>query len=426
MTRVERDDLPRAPGVEDIGPLGSLVRQGGSLFRIPHSASRFDPRPAEPAVDAAALRDAASRIAKGYVLVSRHTHAGQRQRLTTRVDATLGVPERTLLLGRGQEIRWYGGAVLALLDGASTLACATLAEVAGVLGPGPVEAPSLAPAAFEYRELEALPALGGCLGRVAHAEHVHARAFALHEAEGGCVAVGRLRERFELQFAMLPGGVVAAPARWKGRFPGAARFGLWQSSLVNTDRLRALLAEHGAKGALSEAVLAAEAALGGFGGERGVELIAPWAACEILAETAPGIWAGPRHPYNGAWFVGWAMVAQVRVGLSLDERGRVWASWQDAGDDEVQIRLVGEDLERWFSRQLFLLEHGYASEATATLESALPDGLSAREDLSDAVARVYEEPSRDAVWLVEEGRVQRMSRVAADADAVIAIAARFG
>ncbi|XYH98821.1 hypothetical protein ACMHYB_03400 [Sorangium sp. So ce1128] len=118
------------------------------------------------------------------------------------------------------------------------------------------------------------------------------------------------------------------------------------------------------------------------------------------------------------------MIAQMRTGLYVDEMGGVWASWQDPGDDEVQIRLVGESVEHWFERQLYLLDHGYASEATCSSEETLPPGLYLREDLSDETAKVFVD--KDAVWLVEEHGIQRMSRHVLSVSDVLAVAARFG
>ncbi len=43
MNFTERDDLPSAPGIEDLGPLGSLAQHEGTVVRIPRSANPFEP-----------------------------------------------------------------------------------------------------------------------------------------------------------------------------------------------------------------------------------------------------------------------------------------------------------------------------------------------------------------------------------------------
>ena len=90
----------------------------------------------------------------------------------------------------------------------------------------------------------------------------------------------------------------------------------------------------------------------------------------------------------------------------------------------MEIRLVGTSVEGWFERQLYLLEHGYASEATCSSEETLPPGLDFRADLSDAAAKVHVDG--EVVWLVEDDRIQRMSRRASSVSDVLAVAARFG
>ncbi|WP_437530905.1 hypothetical protein WME79_00560 [Sorangium sp. So ce726] len=113
----------------------------------------------------------------------------------------------------------------------------------------------------------------------------------------------------------------------------------------------------------------------------------------------------------------------MRTSLYVDDTGGVWASWQEPDDDDVQLRLVGTSVERWFERQVYLLENGYASEATCRSEEVLPHGLRLRGDLSDAAAQVFVDG--DAVWLVEACGIQRMSRRVSSVSDVLAIAGRF-
>ncbi|WP_437317315.1 hypothetical protein [Sorangium sp. So ce385] len=115
----------------------------------------------------------------------------------------------------------------------------------------------------------------------------------------------------------------------------------------------------------------------------------------------------------------------MRTGIYVDETGGAWASWQEPDDDdEVQVRLVRTSVERWFERQTSLLENGYALESTCRSEEALPPGLSLLEDLSDATAQVFADG--DAVWLVEECGLQRMSRRVSSVSDVLGIAGGFG
>ncbi|WP_437485309.1 hypothetical protein WME75_00530 [Sorangium sp. So ce1014] len=233
-----------------------------------------------------------------------------------------------------------------------------------------------------------------------------------------------LQGALETQFQIKPGGCIATAPRHPDRLARASSFGEWQPGLREQEGLRVQLERYQASDALATAVLAADELVGGFRGQRGISIVAPWAASMIRERTASGIWSAPVHPYNGAWFIGWIENTAVRTGVYVDENGGVWASWQEPDDDEVQVRLVGTSVERWFERQVYLLENGYASEATCRTEEALPPGLSLREDLSDAAAQIFVDG--DAVWLVEECGIQRMSRRVSSVSDVLAIAGRFG
>ncbi|WP_437623243.1 hypothetical protein [Sorangium sp. So ce1151] len=422
MMLILRDDLPSTAGLEDLGPLGSLVPHEGVVVRVPRSGHPFDPRPAVPVDDAAPLRDAARLVAEGLVLTNHP--ASQLSLMNEWVEGALGPPRATCSIGRAEQLLWFEGAVLLLLESDYTLACATSERLRTLLAHPLAGKPSLEPARYSYGRLESPPRFGALLGSVAHPETYFPEACELHETEGGCSVRGVLQGAFATQFQMGPGAAIATVPRHPDRFVRASSFGEWQPGLRNTDGLRAQLEEHRASEALTRAVLAADDIVGGFRGGRGIQMIAPWAAGAIRKRTASGVWAEPRHPYNGSWFIGWVMIAQVRAGLYVDEMGGVWASWQDPGDDEVQIRLVGESVEHWFERQLYLLEHGYASEATCSSEETLPPGLDLREDLSDETAKVFVD--KDAVWLVEENGIQRMSRHVSSVSDVLAVAARFG
>lgn len=134
------------------------------------------------------------------------------------------------------------------------------------------------------------------------------------------------------------------------------------------------------------------------------------------------IWTQPRHPHNGAWLIDWAVINQYRADLFVDEEGGLWASLQEPGDDDVEYRRIAVTVEGWFRRQLFLLDHGYASDSKCRAEERLPPGLCLCEDLSDAAPQVYVDG--DAVWLVEERRIQRMSRHVSPVAEVLAAVAR--
>lgn len=424
MNFTQRDDLPSAPGLEDVGPLGSLVPHEGAVMRIPRSGRPFDPCPAVPVGDAVPLRDAARLVAEGLVFTNRHVHAAQLALMTEWVEGALGPPRASCSIGRGEQLLWFDGAILLLLDSGFTVACAAGDRLRVLLAHPLAGEPSLAPARYSYDRLTQPPQAGSQLGSVAHPDMTFPETFDLHEAESGCWVRGMLRDTFDTCFQMKAGGTIATLPRHLDRFPLASAFGEWQPGLRNVSCLRDKLEAHRASEALSRAVLAADDLIGGFRGERGIHLVAPWAAGSILERTASGIWAEPRHPYNGAWFIGWAMIAQMRASLYVDEHGHVWASWQEPGDDEVEMHLVGECVECWFERQLYLLEHGYASEATCTSVETLPPGVRLREDLSDTAAEVFVDG--ETVWLVEERGIQRMSRSVSSISDVLEIAARFG
>lgn len=419
MTR-PRDDLPDAPGLEDLGPLGSLVRHEGAWLRIPQSMSRFDPRRAVPVEDAALLREAARCVAEGLVFTSRWTHMGPRERVIAWVEGALGPPRATSIVGGAEQLLWFDGAVLTLLKSAVTLACASRGQLAALIVHPLASGLSLSPARYSYESRPARLPLGRHLGRVSS---IDPEILDFYETEGGCVIQSVAHSHLETELLMKPGGVIATPPPAPEHFPRARPFGEWQPGLRRPEALHALLREHRAPDPLARAVLEADELVGGFCGRRGIRMVAPWAACLILPETVPEFWSTPRHPYDGSWFLGWATITQIHTSLYLDEHGWLWASWQEPSDDEVQMRRLGPSVGRWFERQLFLLEHGYASEATCRTVEALPPGLALHEDLSDEGAQVYVDG--DAVWLVEEIGVQRMSRRVANVAEVLAAVVRF-
>ena len=423
MIFADRDDLPDAPGLESLGPLGSLALADGEAWRIPRSGRPFEPGRAVPAGDVGALRDAARFASEALLLVDRHAHASQRALMAAWVEGALGPPRSVHSIGLAEELAWFDGVLLMTLRDAFTVACATPERLRALLARSPSGPLSLAPATCSYGSLAARPAIGARIGAMTHPDPTFPETFELHEAGAGCWARGTLQGTFETQRYLAPGGHVETAPRHADRFARASAFGEWQPGLRDPAGLRARLEANGAPEALGRAVIAADDLVGGFRGTRGIPMLAPWAASLILERTAPGVWAKPRHPYNGAWFFGWTESTALRTDLYLDETGRVWASWQDPGDDEVQVRVAGETVERWFERELYLLEHGYASEATCRPEQALPGGLALREGLSDAAAKVFVDG--DAVWLVEERGIQRMSRRAGGVSEVLAVAAAF-
>lgn len=420
-----RDDLPDAPGLVDLGPLGSLVERGGEAVRIQKSISRFDPGRVVPVEDAGPLLEAARLVSEGLVLESRHAHAAQRALLSGWVERALGAPLSALSIGGAERVLGFDGALVLLLEHASVVACASPERLRALLACSPRGPLSLCPARYSYSALDARPRPGAPVGAVSHVGLFLPEALDLFEAEGGCWARGALQGAFEAELLVKAGGAVATVPRHPGAGALSSSFGEWQPGLRRPEGLRTLLEESGAPEPLAQAVLRADEALGGFRGERGIQLVAPWAAAAVRRATAPGIWAEPRHPYNGAWILGWAMISQVRAALYVDEAGAVWASWQDPADDQVEMRRVGSSAERWFERQLHLLEHGYASLATCTSEEALPPGAALRADLSDDAAQVFVEEG-EVVWLVEEGNIQRMSRRVSSVEEVLAAAGRCG
>ncbi|WP_437938069.1 hypothetical protein [Sorangium sp. So ce341] len=424
MSIAMRDDLPSAPGLEDLGPLGSLAPREGAVVRIPRSGNPFEPRSPLPADDPAALREAARLVGEGLVLRQRHNHGAQAALLTGWVEGALGPSRRARAIGPSEQLLWFDGAIVLLLADALTVACATTERLRVLLAHPLPSGLSPAPARYSYGPIAGLPQPGAPLGSLDPMDRYFPEAFALREAEGGCWVRGVLQGAFETQFQVKPGGRIATAPRHPDRFARASSFGEWQPGLREQDGLRAQLERFRASEALTNAVLAVDELVGGFRGQRGISILAPWAASVIRERTASGIWSAPVHPYNGAWFVGWTENTSVRTGIYVDETGGVWASWQEPDDDEVQARLVGTSIERWFERQIYLLENGYASEATCQSEEALPPGLSLREDLSDAAAQVFVDG--DAVWLVEECGIQRMSRRVPSVSDVLAIAGRFG
>lgn len=424
MTFAERDDLPDAPGLENLGPLGSLVLHEGKVVRIPRSGNPFEPRPPVPVEDPVVLRDAARLVSEGLVLRNWHNHRAQSALMSAWVETALGPSREARSVGPSEQVLWFDGAVVLLLDDALTVACATSERLRALVSHPAPRGHSPAPGRYSYGPIARPPQMGSRLGSIDHLDQYFPETFDLHESGAGCWVRGVLQGDFETQFEMHPGGRIATVPRHPDRFAHASSFGEWQPGLRNRDSLCAQLERFHASEALTETVLAVDDLVGGYRGQRGISLLAPWAASVIRERTASGMWAMPVHPYNGAWFIGWMENAAVRTGLYVDETGALWASWQEPTDDEVQMRLIGTSVERWFERQLYRLDHGYASETTCHAEEALPSGLSFREDLSDSVAKVFEDG--DAVWLVEECGVQRMSRRVSSVSDVLAVASLFG
>ncbi|XXX77267.1 hypothetical protein WMF30_00645 [Sorangium sp. So ce134] len=344
--------------------------------------------------------------------------------MTGWVEGALGPPRVVRPIGPSEQLLWFEGAILLLLADALTVACATSERLRALLAHPLPPGLSPAPARYSYLPIAGLPQPGALLGSMDHVDRYFPEAFDLHETEGGCWVRGVLQGAFETQLQMKPGGCIATVPRHADKLARATSFGEWQPGLRDQDGLRAQLERYRASASLTNAVLAVDELVGGFRGQRGISIVAPWAASVIRERTGSGIWSAPVHPYNGAWFIGWIENTAVRTGIYVDEAGGVWASWQEPDDDEVQVRLVGTSVERWFERHIYLLENGYASEATCRSEEALPPGLSLREDLSDAAAQVFVDG--DAVWLVEECGIQRMSRHVSSVSDVLAIAGRFG
>ncbi|WP_437967871.1 hypothetical protein WMF04_00615 [Sorangium sp. So ce260] len=424
MSFAARDDLPSAPGIEDLGPLGSLAPHEGAVVRIPRSGNPFEPRPPLPTEDPAALRDAARLVSEGLVLRQRHNHGAQAALMTGWVEGALGPPRVVRSIGASEQLLWFDGAIVLLLADALTVACATGERLRALLARPVPPGLSPAPARYAYSPNDGPSQPGTLLGSMHLMDRYFPETFELYGTETGCWVRGVLQGAFETRFQMRPGGGIATAARHPDRFARASSFGEWQPGLREHDGLCAQLERFQASAALTKAVLDVDELIGGFRGQRGISIMAPLAASVIRERTASGIWSSPVHPYNGAWFIGWIENTAVRTGIYVDERGGVWASWQEPDDDEVQVRLVGTGVERWFERQIYLLGNGYASEATCRSEAALPPGLSLREDLSDAAAQVFVD--EDAVWLVEECGIQRMSRRAPSVSDVLAIAGRFG
>jgi hypothetical protein len=419
----ERDDLPSAPGLENLGPLGSLAQSDGAAVRVPLSGNPFEPRPPVPVDDPAVLREAARLVSEGLVLRERHNHGAQGALMTAWIEGALGPPCAVRSIGRSEQLLWFEGAIVLLLCDALTVACATSERLRALLAHPLPRGLSPAPARYSYGSMAGVPPHGSLLGSLDHMDRYFPEAFELYETATGCWIRGVLDGAFETQFHMTAGGRIATVPRHPDRLTGASSFGEWQPGLQNRDGLRAQLERYRASEALTSAVFAVDELVGGFRGQRGISLVAPWAAGAIRERTSPGIWSEPVHPYNGAWFIGWIENTSVRTSLYVDETGGVWASWQEPDDDDVQLRLVGTGVERWFERQVYLLENGYASEATCRSEEVLPHGLSLRGDLSDAAAQVFVDG--DAVWLVEECGIQRMSRRVSSVSEVLAIADRF-
>lgn len=424
MNFTQRDDLPSAPGLEDVGPLGSLAPHEGKTMRIPRSGNPFEPRPPVPVDDPATLRDAARLVSEGLVLRNRHSHGAQRTLMVEWVEAGLGPPRNTRSIGPSEQLLWFDGAIVLLLYDALTVACADSERLWALLAHPPPPGLSPAPARYCYGSIFGPLQLGSQLGSLDHMDRHFPEVFNLHEAKNGCWVRGVLQDTFETQFQMSSGGHIATIPRHPHRFSRASSFGEWQPGLQHRDNLRAQLERYMTSDALAEAVFAADEFVGGYRGQRGISLIAPWAASVIRERTASGIWTSPVHPYNGAWFIGWIENTAIRTSIYVDETGKVWASWQEPADDEVQVRVIGTSIERWFERHLYLLENGYASEATCRSEDALPPGLDLLENLSDDAAKVFVD--EDAVWLVEECGVQRTSRRARSVSDVLEVAASFG
>lgn len=422
-----RDDLPSAPGVEELGPLGSLIQLDGNLLRIPASAPWSPHTTALPVDDAAPLRDAARFVAQGLVL--RGLHA-QRELLNRLLREAFGPPRAIHSLGDGEDIVWFDGAIyLSLNENTFTVAFATPERLEALLSL-PARAKehlALAPARHAYEALAREPELGPSIGAMNHPTFVEAlgqETFELYETQAGCAVRGKLNATFETRFQMKPGGVIGTPAHHIGRFPQASALGEWQPGLRNVDALSVLLAEGGASVAFTEVVLAADDLIGGFRGDRGIQLLAPWAACfqDPLAPRGVPVAKRARHWYNDAWLIGWVCSRELPEAHYVDEKGSVWAHWEDVPMEDGAIHRVGATVEGWFERQLYLLEHGYTHDAMCATKEELPCGLQLRDDLSDDVAKVYDDG--DAVWLVDDRGIQRMSRHVATAAEVLAAAAR--
>ncbi len=212
---------------------------------------------------------------------------------------------------------------------------------------------SPAPARYSYGPIAGLPQPGALLGSIEYMDRYFPEALKLYETETGCRVRGVLQGALETQFQIKPGGCIATAPRHPDQLARASSFGERQPGLREQEGLRVQLERYQASDALATAVLAADELVGGFRGQRGISIVAPWAASMIRERTASGIWSAPVHPYNGAWFIGWIENTAVRTGIYVDENGGVWASWQEPGDDEVQVRLVGTSVERWFERQVY-------------------------------------------------------------------------
>lgn len=425
MTLVPGDDLPSAPGIEALGPLGSLAMHEGKLVRIPlTSLSRTDR--IVPVEDVGLFREAARLVADGLVLAGRHRYLTEKELITDWLESALGPPRKVCPLSQRTWVVTFESAVCLALDGAFTVACATSDLLGAFLDHPTTRNQHLSPARYAYEGAPTEPDFGRLLGSTICPDRPGWETFALHETDRGCAVRGVLAEVFETRFEMKRGGVIATVPRHPERFARARAFGEWQPGLRNTAGLCALLEAHQASDSLTREVLAADELVGGFRGQRGIEILSPWAMWGILkASSCDRSDPSPRSiAYNeSTWLLGWAFIEQQHANVYVDDAGHVWTCWQDPATGFEEFYRVGETVEGWFNRQLFLLEHGYAWESMCRVEEALPPGLRLREDLSDATAQVFE--GGDAVWLVHELGIRRMSRHVATAAEVVALVERF-
>lgn len=424
MTFEVLNDLPVAPGLEFLGPLGTMAAHQGATVLIPPPNARSFRGAITLVEDAPRLRELYEFLNAGFILESPGGGPQQRTFFTTRLNFFLGAPRaKTAIDPHGwQWVHWYPDVVCIFLNFSTVVAARHWGHLQGLIEDYPTYGPGLGPARYAYSSVDSLPEAGRLVGHFGRSSSFCGEDFKLHASDGGIVIRGLTEDFLRTELLACAGGHIATVPRQPNRETLANAQGEWQPGFCDSRRLSGMLENQGASAQLIHHVLSLEAELGGYRGPEGTELIAPSAAARELHRHRK---VGPKHPILEAWLIGWAMIGPSRSMIYLDDEGKVWAVKDASSEAFASSLLIGVTAEGWFERHLFLRKHGYSSELTCQEVDTIPPEARLCEQYSDSVAHVYTDAAESTVWLSSGQGVQKMSRVARNADQVVHAVERY-